>query len=148
MSSTLAQSALMRPGPEVTALRSVFGELLASPGGTERIAHLLAGTTDGFAPDIEVRTSAGTRRLAELPASGRPLLLDLGGGFADGAEQWHDRVDVVSGSTDGTNATGLLLRPDCHIVWTGYESDDVSGLRAAPGRWFGAPLRDPCEPEC
>ncbi|MFJ6852892.1 FAD-dependent monooxygenase [Streptomyces sp. NPDC091271] len=148
VSSTLAQSALMRPGPEVTALRSVFGELLASPGGTERIAHLLAGTTEGFAPDIELLTGGGTRRLAELTASGRPLLLDLGGGFADAAEPWRDRVDVVSGRTDGTNATGLLLRPDCHIAWTGYESDDVSGLGAALGRWFGAPLRDPREPEC
>lgn len=41
VASTLSQSALMRPGPEVGALRTVFGALLATPGGTEHIAHLL-----------------------------------------------------------------------------------------------------------
>ncbi|MEU8710166.1 FAD-dependent monooxygenase [Streptomyces sp. NPDC048565] len=143
VASTLAQSALMRPGPEVTALRSVFGELLASPGGTQRIAHLLAGTTEGFAPDLEVRTVDGTRRLAELTTTARPLLLDLGGDLAEAAGPWRDRVDVVSGKSEGTTATGLLLRPDCHVAWTGYGPDDVNGLRTALSRWFGAPLPAP-----
>ncbi|MFI6122363.1 hypothetical protein ACIBCU_21470 [Streptomyces sp. NPDC051064] len=57
-------------------------------------------------------------------------------------------MDVVSGRTEGTNATGLLLRPDCHIAWTGHQADDVRGLRAALTRWVGAPLRDAREPEC
>ncbi|MFJ8752608.1 FAD-dependent monooxygenase [Streptomyces sp. NPDC102441] len=147
VASTLSQSALMRPGPEVTALRTVFGELLASPGGTGRIAHLLAGTTEGFAPDLQVHTGGGTRRLAELTTSARPLLLDLDGGFAEAAKPWLDRVDVLSGKAEGTDATGLLLRPDCHIAWTGYEPGDVSGLRAALTRWFGEPLGDAHEPE-
>ncbi|BFO17242.1 hypothetical protein SHKM778_36300 [Streptomyces sp. KM77-8] len=59
VASTLSQSALVRPGPEVTALRTVFGELLASSGAIERIAHLIAGTTEGFAPDLVVDTGAG-----------------------------------------------------------------------------------------
>lgn len=147
VASTLSQSALMRPGPEVSALRTVFGDLLASPGGTERIAHLLAGTTEGFAPDLVVHTGAGTRRLAELTTTARPLLLDLCGDFAEAAKPWHDRVDVVSGKAEGTSATGLLLRPDCHTAWTGYGPDDVSGLRAALHKWFGAPLSDASEPE-
>ena len=147
VASTLSQSALMRPGPEVTALRTVFGELLASPGGTERIAHLLAGTTEGFAPDLVLHTGAGPRRLADLTTSARPLLLDPCGDFAEAAKPWLDRVDVVHGRTEGTSATGLLLRPDCHTAWTGHEPDDVSGLRAALHQWFGAPLTDGCEPE-
>ncbi|MFF1920418.1 FAD-dependent monooxygenase [Streptomyces sp. NPDC058221] len=147
VASTLSQSALMRPGPEVSALRTVFGDLLASPGGTERIAHLLAGTTEGFAPDLVVHTGAGARRLADLTTSARPLLLDLCGDFAEAAKPWHDRVDVMSGKAEGTNATGLLLRPDCHMAWTGYEPADVSGLRAALHRWFGAPLSEAREPE-
>ncbi|MFI7316943.1 hypothetical protein [Streptomyces venezuelae] len=32
------------------ALRTVFGDLLATPGGTEHIAHLLAGTSEGWHP--------------------------------------------------------------------------------------------------
>ncbi|WP_069173560.1 FAD-dependent monooxygenase [Streptomyces griseus] len=147
VASTLSQSALMRPGPEVSALRTVFGDLLASPGGTERIAHLLAGTTEGFAPDLVVHTGEGTRRLADLTTTARPLLLDLGGDFAGAAKPWRDRVDVIRGTAEGTSATGLLLRPDCHVAWTGYEPSAVSGLRAALHRWFGGPLSDDRVPE-
>ncbi|MEU3192353.1 FAD-dependent monooxygenase [Streptomyces sp. NPDC006992] len=148
MASTLAQTALMRPGPEVSALRTVFGDLLAAPDGTARVAHLLAGTTESFMPDLVVHTGAGTRRLAELTSTARPLLLDLWGGFAEAATPWQDRIDVVSGTAaEGTSATGLLLRPDCHVAWTGHAPDDVRGLRAALHRWFGAPLSDTREPE-
>ncbi|WP_404199297.1 FAD-dependent monooxygenase [Streptomyces tauricus] len=142
VASTLSQSALMRPGPEVSALRTVFGDLLASPGGTERIAHLLAGTTEDFAPDLVVHTGAGPRRLADLTTTARPLLLDLCGDFAEAAKPWHDRVDVMSGTAEGTSVTGLLLRPDSHIAWTGHGPDDIDGLRAALHRWFGGPLSD------
>ncbi|MFZ3562173.1 MULTISPECIES: FAD-dependent monooxygenase [unclassified Streptomyces] len=135
--STLAQSALLRPGPEVTALRTVFGELLDTPAGTERIAHLVAGTTEGFAPDLVVHTVTGTHRLAELTVTGRPLLLDLGCGLADVAKPWRDRVDVITGTTDDTDATGMLLRPDTHVAWTGGGQEDAPGLEAALNRWFG-----------
>lgn len=142
MASALSQSALMRPGPEVSALRTVFGDLLASPGGTGCIAHLLAGTTEGFAPDLVVHTGVGTRRLADMTTTARPLLLDLDGDFAEAAKPWHDRVDVISGKAEGMSATGLLLCPDCHVAWTGHEPNDVSGLRAALHQWFGGPLSD------
>ncbi|MGW6793980.1 FAD-dependent monooxygenase [Streptomyces chartreusis] len=147
MASTLSQSALMRPGPEVTALRTVFGDLLATPAGTERIARLLAGTTEGFAPDLMVHTDAGTHRLADLTTTARPLLLDLSGEFTEAAQPWRDRVDAIRGKAQGTSATGLLLRPDNHIAWTGHEPNDVSGLRAALHQWFGRPLSDAREPE-
>ncbi|MGW2340147.1 FAD-dependent monooxygenase [Streptomyces sp. NPDC001661] len=135
--STLAQSALLRPGPEVTALRTVFGELLDTAAGTERIAHLVAGTTEGFAPDLVVHTATGTHRLAELTVTARPLLLDLGGAFTDTAKPWHDRVDVITGTADGTDATGMLLRPDTHVAWTGHGPEDAAGLEEALERWFG-----------
>ncbi|MDJ1134812.1 FAD-dependent monooxygenase [Streptomyces iconiensis] len=151
VASTLSQSALMRPGPEVSALRTVFAELLASPGGTERIAHLLAGTTEDFAPDLTLHTDtdtdtgtgagAGTHRLAELTTTARPLLLDLSGDFAETAAPWRDRVDIINAKTADTNATGLLLRPDCHLAWTGHNAADTDALRTALHRWFGTPLR-------
>ncbi|GAA2326277.1 hypothetical protein GCM10010431_55610 [Streptomyces kunmingensis] len=147
VASTWSQSALMRPGPEVSALRTVFGDLLASPGGTERSAHLLAGTTEDFAPDLVVHTGAGTHRLADLTTTARPLLLDLWGDFAEAAKPWHDRVDVISGRAESASVTGLLLRPDSHIAWTGHEPTDVTGLRAALHQWFGTPLSGAREPE-
>ncbi|MEU5809316.1 hypothetical protein [Streptomyces sp. NPDC047718] len=87
-------------------------------------------------------TTEGARRLADFTTTARPLLLDLSGDFAEAAQPWHDRVDVISGKADGTSATGLLLRPDCHIAWTGTEPNDVSGLRAALHQWFGEPLNN------
>jgi 2-polyprenyl-6-methoxyphenol hydroxylase-like FAD-dependent oxidoreductase len=39
-----AQCALLRPGPEITALRELFGELLNQPSVTEHLADTLAGT--------------------------------------------------------------------------------------------------------
>ncbi|MFI8215936.1 FAD-dependent monooxygenase [Streptomyces sp. NPDC085932] len=101
VSSTQSQSARLHPGPEVGALRT---------------AHLLAGTAEGFAPDLVIDTAAGACRLAESTHTVRPLL------------------------PEGTNATGVLLRPDCHMAWTGTEPGDVSGLRAALHQRFGEPL--------
>ena len=40
---TQAQSALIAPGNEVTALRELFGELLADPRNVQRIADLMSG---------------------------------------------------------------------------------------------------------
>ena len=44
MMHSLSQQALMAPGPEVGALRTLFGELLELPEVRRHIAHLLAGS--------------------------------------------------------------------------------------------------------
>ncbi|WP_207551659.1 FAD-dependent monooxygenase, partial [Mycobacteroides abscessus] len=43
LTSSRAQLALIRPGPEATALREVFGELLADAQAASRISNLLSG---------------------------------------------------------------------------------------------------------
>jgi 2-polyprenyl-6-methoxyphenol hydroxylase-like FAD-dependent oxidoreductase len=141
---TLAQGVLVGPGPEITALRTVVGELLQDKAALARVAGLLSGADvryagmGGWAPDLTV----DGRRLAELTRAGRPLLLDL---TADGslgpiARPWKDRVDVVSGRGGDTSATGMLLRPDCYIAWESQDAaPDADALRAALTRWFGAP---------
>lgn len=83
----------MMPGPEITALRALFGELLQLPGTAEHIAHLMAGSDVRYdtgddhplagllMPDL---TLSDGRRAAELLHQARPVLLDLTGGrFAD-----------------------------------------------------------------
>jgi 2-polyprenyl-6-methoxyphenol hydroxylase-like FAD-dependent oxidoreductase len=144
---TMAQGVLVGPGREMTALRTLFGELLRDRATVQRIADLISGADIRYpdmgpwAPDLRV----GGRRLAELTRTGRPLLLDLtpDGGLAEVAAPWRDRVDVVTGSSDDTKATGMLLRPDCYLAW---ESDaaqpDSATLRAALVRWFGEPGLD------
>src|SRR5262249_2846958 len=75
---TTAQSALVGPGPDVTALRVLFGELLRDPATVQRIADVISGAEiryadmGGWAPDVTV----GRQRLAELTRDARPLLLD------------------------------------------------------------------------
>jgi len=140
---TMAQGVLVGPGPEITALRTLFGELLREPVVLQRIADLIAGADiryaglGGWAPDITI----DGRPLAELTRNARPLLLDLteGGVLAEAAAPWRDRVEVITGrSTEKT--TGLLLRPDCYVAWESQDAQpDPLPLQAALTRWFGPP---------
>lgn len=150
--STQAQSALIAPGSEVTALRAIVGELLAEPGNAARIAALLAGAdlrydmgvpggplVGRWAPDLVLHTDGGPVPLAGLTRQARPLLLDATGTLAAVAEPWRDRVDVVTGKIEGTASTALLLRPDCYVAWEStVDSPDEDRLRAALTHWFGA----------
>ncbi|MFC8845921.1 MULTISPECIES: FAD-dependent oxidoreductase [unclassified Micromonospora] len=151
--STQAQSALISPGSEVTALRVLLGELLARPENAAHVAALLAGTdvrydmdapdgplTGRWAPDEVLHTATGPARLAELTRTARPLLLDHTGTLAAVAEPWRDRVDVVEGTVPGRGPTALLLRPDCYVAWeSGADEPDAGQLRRALTRWFGQP---------
>jgi 2-polyprenyl-6-methoxyphenol hydroxylase-like FAD-dependent oxidoreductase len=162
---TQAQSVLIGPGSEVTALRELFSELLADRHTVRHLADLVAGAdirydmgptpSDGgaswmtgrWAPDLLLHTETGTVRLAELTRAARPLLLDLtdGGTLADDAAPWRDRVDVVTARTEDPNVTGLLLRPDCYVAWSSTSPPDDQqreALRSSLTRWFGQPTRD------
>ena len=143
---TTAQGVLVGPGAEVTALRTLFGELLRDPATVQRIADLISGAdiryadTGPWAPDLTV----DGRRLAELTRDARPLLLDLtpNGGLAVVAQPWRDRVRVLTGHGGGTTATGMLLRPDCYVAWESRAAEpDQATLRAALQRWFGPPAQ-------
>jgi 2-polyprenyl-6-methoxyphenol hydroxylase-like FAD-dependent oxidoreductase len=158
---TQAQSVLVGPGGEITALRELFGELLTHRPAVQHLADLVAGAdirydmgptrigtdpsslTGRWAPDLLLHTETGTVRLAELTRDARPLLLDLtdGATLAGTATPWRDRVNVVAARTDDSNVTALLLRPDCYVAWesTSPHPDDQQreALRAALTRWFG-----------
>lgn len=147
--STQAQSALIAPGPEVTALRELAAELLVAPGARRHIADMMAGADIGyptrcdhplagrFAPDLTVDGV----RLAQLCRSARPLLVDGTGGLGVVAEPWADRVDVVSGTLDPGATTALLLRPDSHVAWASSDPlPDTRALTEALADTFGAPV--------
>ncbi|MGW4946015.1 FAD-dependent monooxygenase [Actinoplanes sp. NPDC004185] len=151
---TQAQLALMSPGPAVTALRQVVGELLDLPGVTGHVAGLLAGSdvayrmhagtahavTGRFAPELELRVGSRDTRLAELMRAGRPLLADLTGSghLTDLIAGWRDRVDVVSAQARTAPAEALLIRPDGYVAWA-LGPDGTDGLLDALVTWFGAP---------
>jgi 2-polyprenyl-6-methoxyphenol hydroxylase-like FAD-dependent oxidoreductase len=136
---TQAQSVLIGPGPEVTALRTLFAELLSDRGTLQHIADLISGA--------DIRYDMGTAAtspligrfgpdLGPLTRSGRPLLVDNTGRLTAAAGPWRYRVDVVATPVDG--ATALLVRPDCYVAWaTDAAEPDEQSLRAALRRWFG-----------
>ncbi|KAB8191073.1 FAD-dependent oxidoreductase [Nonomuraea phyllanthi] len=127
-----AQLALTAPGPEVTALRELFGEMLSDRANLRRIAGLLAGADLPYPMPAPPHPLLG-RFLTDLPArlhqpasDARPLLLDPTGGL----RVRHSRVDVVPVQAP----PALLLRPDGYVVWAGTPDDTLDdALRT----WFG-----------
>lgn len=146
MMHSMAQAAMMAAGPEVAALRTLFGELLATPDGSAHIAGVLSGSDVRYAVGDAHRLSGyfvpdfvldDGRRIAELMHSGRPLVLDLSGGAcADVVDGWRDRVDVTVTTAVDRPGAALLIRPDGYVAWAADEFDE-EGLRAALARWFG-----------
>jgi 2-polyprenyl-6-methoxyphenol hydroxylase-like FAD-dependent oxidoreductase len=145
MTQSMAQAALMGAGPEVAALRTLFGELLATPDGASHIANVLAGSDLPYdmgsgghqlcgrmVPELVLDDG---RRIAELMRAGRPVLVDSSGRYAEAAQGWADRVEITQAAVvDGPAA--LLIRPDGYIAWAADGFDDT-GLVGALQRWFG-----------
>ncbi|MGW4485817.1 FAD-dependent monooxygenase [Amycolatopsis sp. NPDC004368] len=142
---TQAQGALTAPGPEVTALRELFDELLGYQDVTQHLADLLSGAdirygddphplVGRWAPDLPSDALAAAYRAA------RPVLVDLtaDGSVASAAAAWRDRVDTVTAAAQ-IDATALLIRPDGYVAWASSDAEpDVSELEKALARWFGA----------
>ncbi|MCO1580433.1 FAD-dependent monooxygenase [Crossiella sp. SN42] len=157
---TQAQVALRRgQDAAADALRAVFLELLADEPAARRIGAMIAGSdfryplpgadrhplVGAFAPDLALHTDQGGTSVAELLATGRPVLLDLTGraDLHEVAADWRHRVDLVTAKTEDRPADLLLIRPDAHIAWAAGidESADTAApaLREALATWFGDP---------
>jgi hypothetical protein len=154
MMHSMSQTGLFGPGPEITALRKLFSELLQLPSVAEHMAHLLAGSDFRYdvgddhrlagrlVPDL---TLSDGRRAGDLLHRGRPVLLDLSRGrTADAAGGWVDRVDVVVGGTDDVEVGALLIRPDGYVAWAAdaFDTDDEQRLLGALQRWFGVSVAE------
>jgi 2-polyprenyl-6-methoxyphenol hydroxylase-like FAD-dependent oxidoreductase len=163
---TQAQSALLAPGGEVTALRELFGELLQNKDTIAHIAETMAGADlrydtgtpaddhsphpllGRFVPDLTLVTETGPTRVAELMRDARPVLLDLTGhaALSKVTGGWKDRIDVVTAECQQPPADALLIRPDGYVAWAtapGRPTEEVhSGLRRALTSWFGTPETD------
>ena len=153
-----AQLALFRPGPEVTALRELFSELVTDPANVRRLSDLLSGAENRYVtsadahplvgrwvPDFAVANASGTRRVAELARDGRPLLVDLTdrGEVAAALVDKEDRLTVAAGLPVGDVPafTALLERPDGYVAWASSlhrpDPDELRDLRGVLTHWFG-----------
>ncbi|TDE40580.1 FAD-dependent oxidoreductase [Nonomuraea mesophila] len=129
---TRAQLALTAPGAEVTALRTVFGELLDDEAARRRIASLMAGSDVVYPMPAPPHPLLG-RFLPGVPARpaarARPVLLDPEGRLL----VRHGRVDVVA--SEGPDA--VLVRPDGYVAWAGTPGERPGGtLDEALRTWF------------
>ncbi|GGO60433.1 FAD-dependent monooxygenase [Nonomuraea cavernae] len=152
-----AQTALLSPGPNITALREVLGELLDDRANARRLSDLLSGAdlrydmgvagpghplVGGWMPDLVLGTEAGRVRVAELLRTGRPVLLDLAGrtDLVAAAEDWAGRVDVIAATGAALPAQAVLIRPDGYVAWAAQAGGGADELREALRTWFGAPV--------
>ncbi len=160
MMSTMAQTALQRPGPEVTALRTLFGELLDDEANLARIANLMAGADVRYEtgqrgdhpllgrwmPDLHLITGEDRTRVGELMRQATAVLLDFDDSdeLTKATSAWADRVRVVRAkcTTRGEQpASAVLIRPDGYVAWVADADDQIhSGLTFALTRWFGTPV--------
>ncbi|HEX4062438.1 MAG TPA: FAD-dependent monooxygenase [Streptosporangiaceae bacterium] len=163
LANTRAQIALMRPDPQVSALRELFVELMAFDDANQHVSRLMTGVDQPYpaGSDYPEAGRMAADRLVDLPAgrgggSSRlyELLREPGGLLVDGSagQDWsaaaagyRGRVRVVAG-TPGTES--LLVRPDGIVAW-GAAKDATAGgeaaqqLGAALARWFGHPATRP-----
>jgi 2-polyprenyl-6-methoxyphenol hydroxylase-like FAD-dependent oxidoreductase len=134
--STRAQTALISPGPHITALRELLDELLRDPGTTAHVADLMAGaeiTYGAWMPDLVLDNG---NRVSTLLRAARPVLLNLAGreDVTKTAAAWSDRVDVITASSPEPPADAVLIRPDGYVAWAGAACAELEG---ALNTWFG-----------
>jgi 2-polyprenyl-6-methoxyphenol hydroxylase-like FAD-dependent oxidoreductase len=155
---TRAQTSLLSPGANITALRELFEELLREQSTVRHITDLMAGAdirydmrTDGpthamagqWMPDITLHAGNGPSRIAELLRPARPILLTLANrpDLIDAAQDWSDRVDVITAAAAEPPADAVLIRPDGYVAWAA--DTDTPGpagrLRHTLQTWFGGP---------
>jgi 2-polyprenyl-6-methoxyphenol hydroxylase-like FAD-dependent oxidoreductase len=148
MMHSLAQTALMAPGPEVGQLRTLLEELFTIPDVQQHMATLLAGSdvrydvgddhplSGRLVPDL---TFDDGRRVSELLHDARPILLDLDAHVAPAVRGWADRVDIVSAGMADRPAAAMLIRPDGYVAWATDTFGPAAemGLQAALERWCG-----------
>ena len=157
--NTMAQVALRRPDDRTKALGDYVSELLNMDEPRRRWAAEMSGLDIRYdlgeghpllgrrAPDLDLVTANGPRRVSTLLRAARPVLLNLGepGGFD--IIPWADRVQSVDAKYVGTwelpgigavtAPTAVLIRPDGYVAWVGDQTQ--VGLADALTTWFGPP---------
>jgi oxygenase len=166
LSNIAAQAMLLLGGPEVEAVRTVFGELIGIEAARRRLAGMISGLDIRYdvgpgdhplvgarLPHAALKTAKGrATTTTALLRAGRGVLLDLTGDvrrrarLREVASGWARRVDVLAaepGAGNGLPDNGaLLVRPDGYVAWAGAAERDLAGTSGLAGAllpWFGRP---------
>jgi 2-polyprenyl-6-methoxyphenol hydroxylase-like FAD-dependent oxidoreductase len=157
--NTMAQTALLRHGERIDALRDTVSELLSMDEPRKRFAAMMSGLDIRYdlgeghpllgrrMPDLDLVTADGPLRVSSLLHDARPVLLNLGepGGFD--ITPWADRVQLIDAEYAGKwelpvlgavpAPIAVLMRPDGYVAWVGDRTEQ--GLPDALTTWFGPP---------
>ncbi|MFD9889028.1 FAD-dependent monooxygenase [Amycolatopsis sp. NPDC059027] len=137
--NTRAQVALMRPGPQIEALREVMSETLAIPVVRDKFIAMVNGVDIDYAPDAHPRVGRFLPGPVPEVRDGKALLLSDDDEILATARGFDDRVRVTGAHPD---VAGLLVRPDGYVAWATSEAG-TDGLAEALSTWFGAPAAVP-----
>jgi len=150
---TRAQRELTQDGEYAEAFRSLVRELLAYPDVARHLGELVEGSDVRYdlgdahplagrlAPNLELTTSAGRMRVAELLHVARPVLVDFTADqrAAAAAAAWGERLRVVTAAAQvpPAPADALLIRPDGCVAWVAGPgaADATAGLADAVRKW-------------
>jgi hypothetical protein len=156
--TTMAQTALMRPGERLEALRETISDLLTLDEPRKRVGAMLSGLDIHYdlgeghpllgrrMPDLDLLTADGPLRVYMLLHEARPVLLNLGEPGGLDITPWADRVQLVDAGYIGrwelpalgpvAAPTAVLIRPDGYVAWVGDRTQQVP---YALTTWFGPP---------
>ncbi|MFF5448511.1 FAD-dependent monooxygenase [Streptomyces sp. NPDC012888] len=139
--NTRAQLALMRPGPDLDALRGVFATLMAADREDGRLGDMVSGQDTVLPPgpggasgaagrflrNTALDTDEGGTDVIELLRDGRPLLLvggPRGSAHREAVRGREDLLRVVEfRPAPELPYDGLLVRPDGYIAWAAGPGD-------------------------
>jgi 2-polyprenyl-6-methoxyphenol hydroxylase-like FAD-dependent oxidoreductase len=131
--STRAQVALMRPGPQVDALRDILAEVITIPAAHAYFGALVSGADLDYAPD-STHPLVGRFLPSDLMPEatshmndGHFLLIDfIGDERFSQAVSGNDRVRIIRYPNNTSDASALLIRPDGYVAWAGELADTIS----------------------
>ncbi|MET9657241.1 FAD-dependent monooxygenase [Streptomyces sp. NPDC006510] len=160
---TQAQLALMRPGPELDALRRVFTGVLSADREHGYLGGLISaqdtvlpdrtggsgGATGTFLRNAVLNTATGETDVIGLLRDGRPLLLLLGeegSGHRETAREWEGILNVVRARpTAEVPYDALLVRPDGYIAWAPGDGRELT--EALSAHFVKGVVPEPAVPE-
>jgi 2-polyprenyl-6-methoxyphenol hydroxylase-like FAD-dependent oxidoreductase len=129
-----AQVAIMRPGPEASALHAIFRDLIKTRDGATYIAGRVWGITTNSVPNFEIDGVT----VQALMRDGLGMLLDFDADPALRSWATSHAVKYVTGSVpDRLGYGALLVRPDGVIAWRDGDGD----LAQAAAPWFNVARR-------
>ncbi|MCR6489397.1 FAD-dependent monooxygenase [Amycolatopsis sp. OK19-0408] len=142
LANTRAQVALAED--DEAPLADLMRRVAAHPAGNRALAEIITGLDACYepgghpwlgrlAPDVPLRVDEVETHLAALLRSGRPVLVDFSGSFAD----WSPSVEVIAAGSSTSDLSAVLLRPDGHVAWAGAPGCGDEGLADAVHRWVG-----------